>query len=258
MARHESLLPREHGAYAEIAFPLLTGLTLGRPSLAATSIAIAATAFFLMHEPVAVLVGVRGARGKELWGDRARGRVIWLAIVGVVAGTAAVVLAPSAARLALLMPLGVGAVLLPAFLSGRLKTLAAEVLVIAALSATILPMAVSSGVEWSRAWVAVLVWFVAFLIGTLAVHAIKAKTGKSVGTKWAIAATPLLSALTGAFGLFTAFTGRLPLTVSLAITLAGIVGVVSSITPIHPRQLKRVGWMFVVWNTITWALLIIG
>jgi len=235
---------------------LLTGLTLGRPSPAAICIAVSAIAFFLMHEPVAVLIGVRGTRARELWLTRARKRTAWLAAVGIGTGAAAMVLAPAEARLAALVPLGAGAVLLPAFSSGRLKTLMSEVFVIAALSATVLPMAVSSGVDWSRAWVASGVWFVTFLIGTLAVHAIKAKTGKSVGAKWAIPGTPVLGAVTVAVGFSAAVTQRLPLTASLALILAGLVGIVLSITPIHPRQLKRVGWTFVAWNLITWALLI--
>jgi len=257
LARHESLLPREHGAYAEIAFPLLTGLTLSQPSLAAICIALSAISFFLMHEPVAVWIGVRGTRAKELWSAHARERTAWLATIGVGTGAAAMVMAPAEARLTALVPLGFGAALLPAFLSGRLKTLMSEVLVIAALSGTVLPMAVSSGVEWSLAWIAGGVWFVTFLIGTLAVHAIKAKTGKGVGTKWAIIATPALGAVTAAVGLLAAVAERLPFAASLALTLAGLVGIVLSITPVHPKQLKRVGWTFVAWNLVTWALLVV-
>ena len=258
MARHESLLPREHGAYAEVAFPLLTGLTLAKPSLAALCIVLSVISFFLIHEPVAVLIGVRGTRAKELWGARARKRTAWLVMVGVGTGTAAMVTSTTDRRLAALVPLGAGVLLLPAFLSGRLKTLTSEILVIAALSATVLPMAVSSGVGWSRAWIASSVWFVTFLIGTLAVHAIKAKTNKRDGTKWAITATPALGAVTVAVGLFAAAAERLPLTASLALALAGLAGIVLSITPIHPRRLQRVGWTFVAWNLITWVLLIMA
>ena len=255
MARHESLLPREHGAYAEIAFPLLTGMTMGKTTLAAICFALSAVSFFLMHEPVAVLIGVRGARAKESWRGRAQRHAIWLAAAGACMGAAALILAPFEGRLAALVPLTAGTVLLPAFLSGRLKTLTSEVLVIGALTGTLLPMSVSSGVAWPRAWIASGIWFVTFLIGTLTVHAIKARTGKGVGTNWLVTATPTFSAATIAVGLLAAATSQLPLTASLALALAGSVGVVSSITAVHPRRLKRVGWTFVAWNVITWALL---
>lgn len=47
MTSKRSLLPREHGAYAELLFPLLTGLALGRPRPAAVGFALAAVLFFL-------------------------------------------------------------------------------------------------------------------------------------------------------------------------------------------------------------------
>ncbi|KPJ94242.1 MAG: hypothetical protein AMS18_04030 [Gemmatimonas sp. SG8_17] len=256
MAQNELLLPREHGAYAEIAFPILTGVALGTPSFAALSFGVSAVALFLMHEPVAVLRGIRGTRAREVWIHRARQRAAWLAVTAVLAGAAAMVASSAEARLAAVVPLGCGAVLLPSFLAGRMKTIAAETLVIGALSATVLPLAISSGVEWSLAWSASGVWFVTFLVGTLAVHAIKAKTGKRVGTKWAIVLTPLLSAVTVVLGLLAAKSHWLPLGFSLALSLAGMVGMALSVIRIHPRQLKRVGWTLVLSNTIAWVLLI--
>jgi hypothetical protein len=256
LARHESLLPREHGAYAEIAFPIVTGVSLGAPSFAAVCFGISAVALFLMHEPVAVLRGIRGTRAREVWIHRARLRTASLAVTAVLAGAAAMVTTSAEGRLAAAVPLGCGVVLLPSFLAGRMKTIAAETLVIGALSATVLPLAISSGVEASLAWSASGVWFVTFLLGTLAVHAIKAKTGKRVDAQWAIVVAPLLSVATVVVGLFAARSHWLPLGVSLALTLGGIVGIALSVIQIHPRQLKRVGWSLVLSNMIAWVLLI--
>jgi hypothetical protein len=256
VARHESLLPREHGAYAEIAFPVLTGLTLAKPSIATVCFAVTAISFFLVHEPVAVLLGARGVRAKEMWRAAARKRLALLTITAVATGLTAMLLAPSQGRTVALLPLAAGAVLLPAFLSGRVKTLTAETLVIAALAGMVLPMAVSSSVEWSLAWAASGVWFVTFTLGTLAVHAIKAKTGKGVGAKWAVVATPVLGIATSVGGLFSISAGWLPATVGFALTLSGLLTTVLSIAPIHPRQLKRVGWTLVTANVATWVLLL--
>jgi hypothetical protein len=161
-------------------------------------------------------------------------------------------------RLAALAPLVGGAILLPAFLSGRLKTLAAEILVIAALSSMVLPMAVSNGVDWSAACTAAGVWFVVFSLGTLGVHAIKAKTKKTTDGGWTIIVTPLLGSATILAGFWTAGTGALPLPVALALMLGGAAAIVFSVIPIHPRRLKTVGWTLVTTNMATWVLLLLA
>lgn len=257
LARHELLLPREHGAYAEVVFPVLTGLTVGSTSIAAIGLAIAAVAFFLVHEPIAVMTGSRGARAKEIWGTKARDRVILLSSVGIACGIAAMLVADSQTRLATLAPLGCGTILLPAFLSGRLKSVSAEVLVIAALSLIAVPMVISNGVAWSMGWTTAGVWFLVFSLGTLGVHAIKAKAKTTTRGKWTIIVTPLAGAVTVFTCFGAAWTGRLPLAVALALMLGGTVAVVLSIIPVHPRRLKTVGWTLVTSNVITWVLLLL-
>ena len=71
IARRRLLLPKEHGAYAEIGFPLLTVLLLGVPSSAALLLSIAVVCVFLLHEPALVLLGHRGARIKREAGGSA-------------------------------------------------------------------------------------------------------------------------------------------------------------------------------------------
>ncbi len=258
LAKHELLLPREHGAYAEVVFPVLTGLTLGSTSPAAICFAIAAVAFFLAHEPIAVIMGRRGGRAMVAWGGKARGRIVSLASLGTTCGIAAMVFASREGRLAALAPLVGGAILLPAFLSGRLKTLAAEILVIAALSSMVLPMAVSNGVERPMAWTAAGVWFVVFSLGTLGVHVIKAKAKKTTDGGWTIVVTPLLGTATVLASLWTAGTGALPLPVALALVLGGAAAIGFSVIPIHPRRLKTVGWTLVTANVATWVLLLLA
>ena len=86
MASRSSLLPREHGAYAELAFPLLTGVALGAPSLPVLALASAAVAFFLANEPVAILLGARGGRIKDQQGQRAKRRGLVLIGAGILLG----------------------------------------------------------------------------------------------------------------------------------------------------------------------------
>jgi hypothetical protein len=258
LARHELLLPREHGAYAEAVFPLLTGLTLGSTSPTAICLAAASAAFFFVHEPIAVMSGTRGRRAKETWGTKARNRFFLLVTAGVTCGLAAILLADRETRLATLAPCGCGGILLPAFLSGRLKTLLAEILVIATLSLMTLPMAVSNGVEWSMAWTAAGVWFLVFTLGTLGVHAIKARAKRTAGGEWTIIATPFAGVFTFLAGLWAARAEWLPPTVALALMLGGAIAAVLTMIPIHTRRLKTVGWTLVTANIATWVLLLLA
>src|SRR5512144_1851394 len=66
-----SLFPREHGAWGQLAFPLATGLNIGRPGPAAFLLCAAVVAAFLGHEPLLVVLGQRGHRARDAHGRRA-------------------------------------------------------------------------------------------------------------------------------------------------------------------------------------------
>src|SRR6266540_2736363 len=104
-AREEpSLLPREHGAWGQLAMPLATGLALGRPGAAALLLVAGIVLAFLAHEPLLVVLGQRGRRVKEALGARAARRLAALGAAAVVCGVTALLLASPAARLAALAP----------------------------------------------------------------------------------------------------------------------------------------------------------
>ena len=81
-----TLLPREHGAYAQLAFPLVTGVALAVPSFSTVTLGLAGVAFFLANEPAAILLGSRGVRLKNQEGPRAKLRGEFLSAVGVILG----------------------------------------------------------------------------------------------------------------------------------------------------------------------------
>lgn len=58
--RGAHLKPKEHGAYAILAIPLVTGLVAAGPTLVGGCIAAAAFTGFLAHEPLLVTLGHRG------------------------------------------------------------------------------------------------------------------------------------------------------------------------------------------------------
>jgi hypothetical protein len=60
-------LPKEHGAYFQLAVPLVTALLMGSPTRLAAAFAGGAVVAFLLHEPLFVLLGrkARAARRME-------------------------------------------------------------------------------------------------------------------------------------------------------------------------------------------------
>jgi YwiC-like protein len=70
------VLPREHGAYSQMALPLVTSLVVARAAPPALFVAVAVVCGFLAHEPLLLLMGGRGVRARHAAGSRA---AIWFA-----------------------------------------------------------------------------------------------------------------------------------------------------------------------------------
>ncbi len=253
-----ALLPREHGAYAYVAFPLVGGLLMARPTLAAVAFAVAAVAFFLAHEPLAVLLGSRGQRLRTSLGDAARGRLPWLFGIGIGAGIAAFVTAPPLARAYALVPLSLGLALVPAVVRRRQKTLLGEIVVLAAFSTMVLPLAVASGVPAGHAWAVAGVWMAGFLPPTVAVHALKARHRAPDERTAAGVAAPLLALLVLLGGPALALLGPVPWNVGVAPTPLAAVTLAVVLRPFHPKHLKRLGWSLVAAGVLTLVLTLLG
>src|SRR5512137_627440 len=99
-----SLLPHEHGAYGQVALPLVCALALGRPGMAAALLAAGAFAGFLSYEPLLVAVGNRGQRARDEDGPRARRLAAGLLAAAVALAGAGFLLSPPPARLASAVP----------------------------------------------------------------------------------------------------------------------------------------------------------
>jgi hypothetical protein len=256
MTTFRAVLPREYGAYAELAFPLLTAFLLGGVTVAGVGFTLAVVAGFLVREPLALMNGVRGMRLETTLGAQAR-RAAWvLGALGVVGAAGGMALAPSAARVAALVPGALGILLAPALLRGRPKTLGVELLVAGALATMMVPVGVSGSMGWGAAWRAAAVWAASFALATLAVHAIKARAKPDVGTGWALRATPAFALLSVAGGLLGGAVGRIPVAVGIAVVPSALVVLAATALGTHPRRLKRVGWSLAAANAITLVLLL--
>lgn len=285
------LLPREHGAYAQMAFPLLTALLLQPPHGATLLLATAAVAFFLAYEPLAVLAGSRGQGRKARSGATAAVQARVLVGSGLALGAGGLLVSDVPLWLELALPLAPALGILPLLPGGRQKTLGGEILVFSAFAALVVPLAKASGVPPARSAVAAAVWWLSFLLGTLAVHAIKTRHGKG-RHPWAVWGAPAAAAvvLVGALGatlhLPTGFlppvggveAGVPPFGAALAGESQGARGfepsagsfppaagllppalaaLVFSGLGVHPRHLKKVGWSLVAANLLTLGILLL-
>ncbi len=251
------LLPREHGAYAQLGFPLLTGLIYARGDPGAVGFAVAAIAIFLIHEPMAVMTGVRGVRLQEQLRDAARKRVLTLGAAAVLGLVAAIGLAPVRSWLGAILPGGMSLLLLPILGTRKLKSLPAEVLVAAVFSTSLVPVALAGPATWTGAGVAAAVWFAAVVPAILSVHAIKvAFKGREEG-RWTLTAAPLTAGIVVVAAVAaTLFLPGWARDFLAAIPPALAVVALSLIRP-HPRHLKRVGWTMVAADALTLGLLLV-
>jgi hypothetical protein len=254
VARTRSLAPKEHGAYGQLGLPLCAALAMGTPRVAALAIAAGAVLAFAAHEPLLVLAGTRGARARREDGARALRRFATLGIAAVTAGGAGIVFAPTAARVAALVPLGLAALLAPFVFAEKEKTLPDEIVAGAALAAASLPVAIASGVSIAAAWSAWIAWAIAFAASTIAVRAVVAHARAHVAWFRRAAGPLALAVATFALargGVVTplAAAGAAPMLVA-AIALA--------VAPPPPTALRRVGWALVAASAILCVVLAVS
>lgn len=247
-AMNKHLIPREHGAYAQLGFPLLSGLVLSSPGASSSLFVLAAILLFLANEPAVVLAGARGKRLQEEMGRSARRQLALLATLGAVAGMAAMTLAPVVARWLALVPAAFALCLVPAVLSRKLKSLPGEALAAAAFSAMHLPVAAAGGASGELLWGPPVMWFVTTLVATFAVHAIKSRVTGNNGWVVPLATWSAPTALALALAAAWYFPGVRAVCLAACLPLAGVLAV-NRLAP-GPKRLKQVGWAVVAANVL--------
>jgi len=256
-ARPPSLLPREHGAWGQLAFPLVSGLALGRPGLPALLLAAAIVLAFLAHEPLLVVLGQRGRRVEAGLGRRARRALAAALLAALAAGAAGLALAGPPARLAVLPAATLGAAAV-ALAAARLeRTLPGELLVAAALATCAAPVALAAGAPPQWAWSAAATWLAAFASATLPVRAIllRARTKGEVDRR--PLAAMAVAVIAGA-ALAAASHGWLAWQASLALLPVALTALALTALPVRPQRLDAVGWSIVGASLATLGGLVLG
>lgn len=140
-----SLLPKQHGAYGQITFPLLTAFAVASVSSGGLLIAAPVIAGFLAHEPAAILLGRRGARARR---ELRRRALRWLGCclaIGGPAGAAALLLIDATARWSIVLPVAPALWLGVATARGKEKSWHGEAAAALAFSGAAMPVAMAAG-----------------------------------------------------------------------------------------------------------------
>jgi hypothetical protein len=256
MATERRMIPREHGAYAELLFPIVTVFLGGLPTTSTWLLAIGAIAAFLANEPLLVLVGQRGTRMKRAEGDRAKRALLVFTLFALVAGVSGLALAPRAAQVSVVLPLLLGGALIMLAIQGLERSLFGEALAAATLSSVAVPLGLSAHLELTAALAVALIWAVAALLGTavvrLTVARTKAKTPshlRVVGLKRA--ALILVCLVVIAVGVAAPYGEQVGLWVlAAAVPVAFTVLVMAALRP-TARRLRLMGWSLVGANLLS-------
>lgn len=236
------LLPREHGAYAEVLFPLLTVCCVGKATPASCALGLAILAGFLAHEPLQVLIGARGGALQRELGGHARVQGALLLTLSTAAAALGLYRAePSVwAAAAGLLP---GLALVTGLtLAGRDKSLLGEMLVALLLAFAAVPVALAAGLSVHSALCSALAWTAVFIVGTATVHALLAR--KKRGARAPSFAVAGLGLAISSGALFSLLSGGD--TWLLAAVPMSFVAVTALLLGVPPKRLRALGWAMVL------------
>jgi len=256
MASERRMIPREHGAYAELLFPMAAVFLGGLPGTSTWLLAIGAIAAFLANEPLLVLVGQRGTRMKREEGGRAKRTLLIFTIFALGAGIAGLVLAPRPAQISVLLSLLMGGTLIMLAVQGLERSMFGEALAAATLSSVAIPLGLSARLSLTAALALALIWTVNALLGTsvvrLTVSRTKAKTPHQIrAVRLKRAGLIVLCLAVIAVGVAAPFGSRSGLWVlAAAVPAALAVLVVAALQP-TARRLRLMGWSLVAANLLS-------
>jgi len=241
--------------------PLSTALVLTGVSLAALLTALAVVMGFLAHEPLLILLGLRGQRAQR---DQGTAAARWLALTGATAlgaGLLGLWMSPPHVRWAFALPLAPAALLVPAIARGREKSWQAEVSVALAFSFAALPVCMAAGVPAAAAFSVAMPFAVVFVAATLAVRVVILRV-RGGGDRRAIAFTRvavLLVVTAGDVGLAAAaMTGLLAWTPFAAALPGSMAATAIAIVPPPAGRLRTVGWTLVAVSLAAAVILVVS
>jgi hypothetical protein len=254
-----SLLPKEHGAYGQIAFPIVTAFGTAGVSTAGLLCAATVMAGFLAHEPCTVLLGHRGPRARrELRGPA----MTWLGsclAVGVATGFWALVTIDPTARWSVLVPVAAALALMVAIVRGREKSWHGEVAASLAFAGTAVPISMAAGAPTTAAVSVAVPFALLFVASTLAVRVVivRVRGGgdprAATATRRAVLAFAAVS--TATLVVLTA-NQVFPASVLASSAPGLLVATVVALRPPAPARLRTLGWTLVAVSLVTAGMVV--
>jgi YwiC-like protein len=253
------LLPREHGAYGQIAFPLIAAFAVSGPSIAGVCLAVTMCTTFLAHEPGLVLLGLRGPRARRELGMRAAWWLGTCALIAFAAGLVAFIAIGPGQRWAIAVPLLPALALAIAAVRGREKSWYGEVAAALAFSGAAVPIALAGGAPLATAAAIAIPFAALFVLSTLAVRIVilRVRRGGDLRETSATRRATLLLAVGGgaALGLAAAL-DLVPPSVPMAVAPGLLTAAAIALRPPPAAHLRTLGWTLVAISLLTTAIVV--
>jgi len=244
-------MPREHGAYAQVALPVVAGLLIARgASAAAALLVVGLVSAFLAREPLLVWLGRRGGRRQRELGEVARGRFVVLSLLALAATALGLIVASPEVHAAAMWAAPGIAVAAALVLSKRDATLPGESWIALTLAAASMPITVAAGASLEVSSANSLVWGVSFVLATATVHAILRRFKKKEPWPARVVAALALGVIATCVT-FARSDAWWPLTM----TPTAVVCFAACAGGVTPRRLKPLGWSLVAAQLGTLAAL---
>ncbi|MGB5268464.1 MAG: YwiC-like family protein [Polyangiales bacterium] len=247
------MVPREHGAYAELLFPIVCILLGGAPTTSTWLLSIGAIGAFLANEPLLVLFGQRGTRTQREESDRAKRVLLIFSLVALGAGIAGLSSASTQVKYAALVPLLLGVTLLMLAIQGLERSMFGEGLAAVTLSSIAIPLGLSAGLGRTVTLCVALLWLTTSLLGTAAVRLTIARTkasteehrGRVAFKRGLLILACSVTIVLGVVGLSGSRDGLSILAAAMPVAL-----VVLAVAALRPtaRRLRLMGWSLVAAN----------
>lgn len=255
------MLPKEHGAYGQLLFPIVTAVAMGRPSIAALALIVTSTAIFLAHEPLLVLAGARGLRARRDDGARARRWLVTLAGVSALSGLASWITMPAGSRWTLSVPLAAAVVAAAWSVRGQERTTAGEISAGVALTSVAFPVGIAAGLSLPLAAGCVVAFVTGTITATMSVRSLIGRFRSAAGGPAeapSVTVVAVLSLLLVALNALAASEGwihRGGFWAGLPVT--GVAVALGVLAP-PPKFLRRVGWSLIAATAVASVVLVVS
>ena len=251
-----SMLPREHGAYAALLFPVLTVVAAGQPTVVAWLLIAAAGVLFLAHEPMLVILGRRGSRIARERAATARILLALYGVAGLVLGGAGLWIASRSVQITALAPLSFALMTFVFSSEGLAKTGIGQALVASALSLVALPVGLACGLTFAVSICVAGAWTLVGLIGSAVVRLTvernkRARHADAIRYRYRSLSALAVSMAVVAAAMAAPFVNQLPLWIFAAAWPSGLVSAGILIVRPSTARLRRIGWALVAANTCT-------